>query len=353
MPDVRVRRGAEQHHRIAQPPHGRLDLARRKHGEGRLRARLRRRADRVRERARVLNLHHGDDGDKDAKNAADRHHVPEGGRKDLRVAIDLPELPREEHEGEKEERRVDVVVERQPPLVAVDRREHALDEDGVQRDKQARDHARDDPSERNLARLGAAFLLHAEEEAAHDHGAADNRRKRRVLSEKDARERDVEDRRQRPTDVVERDPNKLEADIIKRDHPNENGGQRQRLERDVETILKLWEHRELLGPLLREEAAQPQTRGTDDALVPRNEQRRFQLHVGAAEKVLVEEDHRDGDDPIRSDDERDRHRLRQAPRARIATRRHSPHTSACAKRRSLFLLEHTRTTRVRAVSSGA
>lgn len=128
------RRAAEDQH-VAGPPERGFTGAVVHHGDDRLSARLRRPRHVVRERAGVLDLEARDVADGETEHAAERHHGPEPEVEELAEVNEAIQVPENEEERQEQDGRVDVVVERQCPDVAVHRWHHLLCEDGVERDE--------------------------------------------------------------------------------------------------------------------------------------------------------------------------------------------------------------------------
>ena len=72
-----------------------------------------------------------------------RHRDPKSEAKNLGIVVDDGRLAEDNHEGNEEENRVDVVVKGEQPNAVVHFRQDPFDVDGVQRDKEGGQHAVD------------------------------------------------------------------------------------------------------------------------------------------------------------------------------------------------------------------
>ena len=102
-PDLRVRRGPEQHDDITRPPEQRLHLVVPRRRNHRLCARLRRTRYIMRQRRRHLDLKARDVSNREAQGPSDDHVEPERDIGQMRERDDYRYVAGEEHERDKEE----------------------------------------------------------------------------------------------------------------------------------------------------------------------------------------------------------------------------------------------------------
>ena len=121
-PHRRVGKRAGEHHEVTEPPERGFDRVVVPRAEHRLRARLRRARDGVREGRRHLDLEPGHVADREAAHPARHHHRPERGAGQQRERDDRRRLAEDEHQRDEDDDRVEVVVEGQQPDVVVDHR---------------------------------------------------------------------------------------------------------------------------------------------------------------------------------------------------------------------------------------
>lgn len=224
----------------------------------------------------------------------------------------------EKDKREEQVRRVDIVVQGDFPGVVVDKGKLLLNEDGVHGDKEGGGNAKEDADEGP-----ADLLVVAQGEAGDDDSAAGDGGKRGGLAEDDKVKDYVENDGERAGDLVERDLDVLEAQVVEDDHAGEDKGQRQHLLEDVRADLEGRDVRHTQRP--RDVAEQH----GDHALRPCDEERRRDL-VGGAQQRLVGEHHRNGDDPVERHGQEDvAHLARQRDRGILRVCRHGEWGGLC------------------------
>lgn len=110
LTDASVGGAAEEDDPVGDPPKERLHLTVPLGGQDRLGARLGSARDVVSERRGDLDLESGDVADGEAKDSTGHHHHPESNVSETRVGDEDRDLATDQHQREKEQTGVDVVV---------------------------------------------------------------------------------------------------------------------------------------------------------------------------------------------------------------------------------------------------
>ncbi len=169
----------------------------------------------------------GDITDGETEESSHRHRDPKAEAADVVVVQNGCRFAEHNHEWYEEKNRVDVAVQGEKEVAVVDFRQDPLGEDGVQGDEEGGQDAVDCSG--HGQRSSFTFLIDAQPEADDDDDATEDGAKRRAFSQKEIGRCDVEHRRQRTADVVERDADVFEAQVVERDHGHKHDREGQHL----------------------------------------------------------------------------------------------------------------------------